>query len=58
MTGRAEPFGGVKQLVVNPHAWAGLVAWLESRGFMVVPLPAEHQDEDDLPTYVMFPKGT
>ena len=50
-----QPYGGVKQLVVNPHDWPGLVAWLDSRGFIPVPTPGA--DPDDLPTYILYPKA-
>jgi hypothetical protein len=51
----SEEYGGVVQYLIHPALRPALDQWLASRGLRVDLLPAEMQDEDDLPTYLIAP---
>ena len=43
------------QVVLAFNQVQGFEEWLDQRGWMLTKLPAEMQDEDDLPAYICTP---
>ena len=50
-----DPYAGVRQIVVPPHVWPALEAWLATRGCILALSPPEGDDE--LPTYIVMPRA-
>jgi hypothetical protein len=57
MATAGEPHGGVRQVVIGPAHWTAFETWINAHGHVLAMMPAEHQNPDDLPTWVILPKA-
>lgn len=51
-----DPHGGVRQIVVPPHAWPAFERLCAKAQSVLVLMPSER--DDDLPTYVIQPRAS
>jgi hypothetical protein len=44
-------------VVIGPAHWTAFETWINAHGHVLAMMPAEHQNPDDLPTWVILPKA-